>query len=225
MLSYLLIRGQPAIVSPKLIFYSILRRTIGLILSIESFRNAMTTVFPMTKTFPHKLHFVMMSIITKFFCFFSLLSITATTLNAQYAVRDCKRVAGDALAINDSLVIVYPGGTFINQGEVYYAGVSRLTNHGGFSELVEGPCSAQYSTSCTAPTGTLGQHVFSSRTGHTLIDGTAPLRMRRVVLNRDITLANTWQISDSLIWQDGLITTNRNVPAHCGGVLERKRRR
>lgn len=82
------------------------------------------------------------------FLFFTLLLSTAFPTTAQMVIRNCTRVAGDTVGIYDNLLLIEPSGTF-NNGEVHYFGESRLTNHGGFSELAASACSALLGTGCT----------------------------------------------------------------------------
>jgi hypothetical protein len=155
-----------------------------------------------------------MSIRMRFFILLSFFFFQIFHVSGQYVVSDCKRIVGMENGIYDTLLLVQPSGTFINNGEVHYFGVTRLTNHGGFSELAAQTCAALLGTSCSTPVGQSGHHVFGSRVGQTLIDGTAALRMRKVTLGRDISLSNEWQIADTLLWQSGMITTDRTDPSH-----------
>lgn len=128
-------------------------------------------------------------------------------LLAQHRVNGCEVVTG-IQAFHHADMEVKAGANFINNGTVYYSGVSSLINHGGFSEL--GSCPAQYTDPCTLGAGSSGVNIFDNTTASTTISGSEPLRMFDVSLNRNILLNNEWQIAGTFDWMSGLITTSRD---------------
>jgi hypothetical protein len=98
--------------------------------------------------------------------------------------------------------------------------VASLVNDGGFSDQTAAPCTADYNDPCgamqnatgSAPAGSL--NVFGNQVASTQIAGSQALRMCNVQLERNIQLDNEWQLTGSLSWSSGLITTDRGDLSH-----------
>ena len=140
------------------------------------------------------------------------LLLPVLSLRAQYIVNECEW-NNELTVIGESLLLVNPGGVFINRGTVDYRGVTSLVNEGGFSG--EGVlCAALYPGPCDPATASGGLNVFDGSQSLTTISGSSPLSMHAVQLSRDIVLANEWQVVHSFQWLAGVVTTDRSEPAH-----------
>ena len=149
-----------------------------------------------------------------------LLATLCGSLQAQHHVTGCEEVTG-LQAFRDSLLEVSAGGSFVNTGTVEYSLVRSLVNDGGFSDQSEGAsCTADYADPCgtadksalPAPVG--GLNVFDELLDSTSLRGGQPVRMHDVQLNRKMGLANEWQLSGTLSWSGGLVTTDRSDLSH-----------
>jgi hypothetical protein len=135
--------------------------------------------------------------------------IVYTTM-AQHKIIGCEVVTGVQSFLHPVLELG-PGAAFINQGQVHYQQVVSLVNHGSFTQL---SCVAVDSNidPCADTDIATGTHVFSEAVSSTTISGSAPIQMSNVYLQRDIHLENEWQIRGALLWQQGIITTDRTSP-------------
>lgn len=140
--------------------------------------------------------------------------LAPSALRAQYTVTGCETVAGGTNTILDAHFLVTSTGNFINAGTVQFDGVTLLTNNGGMSEGTNGGCTADYRNPCSNTPGTSGVNLFSNAVGSTTINGSNPVRMYAATIDRNIQLANEWQIIQAFTFMSGMVSTNRANPGY-----------
>jgi hypothetical protein len=138
-------------------------------------------------------------------------------LQAQHRVFGCNYVGG-TMTFYYPVMEVKPGGNFITGGTVNFMKVTSLVNNGGFSDQYTGECLADYSDLCEGPVPQLATggflSIFGDSVAYTTISGSTAVRMKDVQLSRHIQLDNEWQITGSLTWNTGRITTDRSDLTH-----------
>ena len=116
--------------------------------------------------------------------------IAAVSLHGQHrVVGGFEKVTGTQ-TLGWQVFSVSANGHFVNSGRVNFANVKTFTNNGGVSELSNGQQQAFYGNPCNTSSGTSGLNVFGNEVPLTTINGSTPISMHSVLLNRNIQLEN-----------------------------------
>ncbi|MFZ4428287.1 MAG: Ig-like domain-containing protein, partial [Saprospiraceae bacterium] len=152
--------------------------------------------------------------------------LAACSLLAAISLSGQHRVVGGFEKVTGTQTLQWPtfsvsgNGHFVNTGRVNFTRVVTLTNDGGISELSNGQQQAFYGNPCNTSSGTSGLNVFGNEVPQTTINGSAPLRMYSVLLDRTIQLENEWQVVGPFHFYSGRVNTNRSNPGHFLHVLQ-----